>query len=303
MKQKEYEEIISFIKSNKCKKLNELINQVKDKFEAKFSYQTLVSICLIHHQNHVKRTIHDKSTDASVEKYYSTFLQSKIDGKSHKNSTLVEIATENDIPPLLLARLILHRHLKLKAEESNHVETAEKVNFKTEVARLVKDPFLIEDKVLSWEVRQCILHDFGYGQVTDSVRSLIGSEYEHKLVTHVKELNIPFQTEVDLKKLGFDKTPDIKLEIPFKLKDQVVCWIESKASFGTPEEHMYYVNKQYNSYWNRFGPGLVIYWFGFVDELALDMLKKNILVMDRFPLPAEVSFYNPAFVVKDDKLS
>jgi len=63
------------------------------------------------------------------------------------------------------------------------------------------------------------------------------------------------QNENDMRKLGYDKTPDIKLEIPIAVKDQVVCWVESKASFGTPETHEQYLKDQYYSYLNR----LVIY--------------------------------------------
>ena len=60
-----------------------------------------------------------------------------------------------------------------------------------------------------------------------------------------------FQDENELRKLGYDKTPDLKLEIPVYIKGQVVCWIESKASFGCPEAHKIYLNEQYYSYWNR----------------------------------------------------
>lgn len=35
-------------------------------------------------------------------------------------------------------------------------------------------------------------------------------------------------------------------------------------------------------YFRRFGPGLVIYWFGFIHELDCDR-DKGIIVMDRFP--------------------
>lgn len=80
----------------------------------------------------------------------------------------------------------------------------------------------------------------------------------------------------------FDKTPDFKLEVPIAVDGHVVNWIESKALFGAPESHKGYLKDQFWSYWNRFGPGLVIYWFGFVDELDTNK-DKGILLYDNFP--------------------
>ena len=40
---------------------------------------------------------------------------------------------------------------------------------------------------------------------------------------------------------------------------------------------------QYWSYWNRFGSGLVIYWFGFVEELGAQTEEKGIVISDCLP--------------------
>jgi len=93
---------------------------------------------------------------------------------------------------------------------------------------------------------------------------------------------------------------------------RVVQWIESKASFGDPLNHDIQAKEQYFTYYNRcasasfvleaptcqltcrsrvrntvphlpsYGPGLVIYWFGFVDELASP--NDPFLLLDHFPL-------------------
>ncbi len=42
-----------------------------------------------------------------------------------------------------------------------------------------------------------------------------GLEYENLLHQKMKELDIPFMTEEDLRIIGYPKTPDVKLSIPF----------------------------------------------------------------------------------------
>lgn len=65
----------------------------------------------------------------------------------------------------------------------------------------------------------------------------------------------------------------------------IVKWIESKAWFGDPSSHASYLRDQYYPYFNRFGPGLVIYWFGFVDEPTGIRAQetRGIAVLECFP--------------------
>ncbi len=88
-------------------------------------------------------------------------------------------------------------------------------------------------------------------------------------------------SEEELRVKGYPKTPDVKLESPILVYGKhVVNWIESKASFGDETSHN--KNKdQFYGYKNRYGPGMVIYWFGFIDELQAD--QTGILLVDDFP--------------------
>lgn len=65
----------------------------------------------------------------------------------------------------------------------------------------------------------------------------------------------------------------------------VVHWIDSKACFGDDRTHSQQLEGQYRTYTNRYGPGLVIYWFGYVQGLESDA---DVLVMERFPQQQEI---------------
>ena len=45
---------------------------------------------------------------------------------------------------------------------------------------------------------------------------------------------------------------------------------------------------QYQKYVNRFGPGLVIYWHGFIRDLSQLQGGEDVLLLDRFPLPQDL---------------
>lgn len=111
-----------------------------------------------------------------------------------------------------------------------------------------------------------------------------------KLQYYLKEKNISFRNENHLRSRGYDKTPDVKLEIPIAINGYVINWIESKARFGNEEVHKKNVKEQFSSYWNRFGQGLVIYWFGFLDNLNQPS-EKRFIILDHFP--NEIIHMNP----------
>ena len=80
---------------------------------------------------------------------------------------------------------------------------------------------------------------------------------------------IAFSKEDELREKGFDKTPDFKLLVPIYLKTlgTSINWIDSKATFGDQQSHSDYYDSQFKYYVNRFGSGLVIYWFGFLADI------------------------------------
>eukprot|EP00128_Syssomonas_multiformis_P017843 Colp12_sorted_trinity150504_noHs@24074 len=110
----------------------------------------------------------------------------------------------------------------------------------------------------------------------------MGLEHEYILHEKLRNLGVPFKGEDDLRDEGYPKTPDVYLEVPLSVDGRIVHWIESKASFGDPDSHQRYLREQYRSYVNRLGAGLVIYWFGFIDELDCSR-DEGVLLADDFP--------------------
>ncbi|XP_008015302.1 CDAN1-interacting nuclease 1 isoform X2 [Chlorocebus sabaeus] len=186
---------------------------------------------------------------------------------------LLDLANEVDYAPSLMARLILERFLQ------EHEETAPS---KSVINSMLRDPSQIPDGVLANQVYQCIVNDCCYGPLVDCIKHAIGHEHEVLLRDLLLEKNLSFLDEDQLRAKGYDKTPDFILQVPVAVEGHIIHWIESKASFGDECSHHAYLHDQFWSYWNRFGPGLVIYWYGFIQELDCNR-ERGILLKACFP--------------------
>ena len=137
------------------------------------------------------------------------------------------------------------------------------------------------------ELDEAVDADMECGPVADHIRHSIGIEYEYVLQEKLRDRAIAFLSEGELRqrdKLG--KTPDAKLTAPIGVQGANGCWhevnwIDSKAQFGDPETHAENIEQLW-CYHNRFGPGMVIYWFGFVETLN-DGAKLPCLATGGFP--------------------
>lgn len=105
-----------------------------------------------------------------------------------------------------------------------------------------------------------------------------------QLKREAKAAGLEFYDEGDLRRTGYDKTPDLLLALPCMFRDIPIQWIESKASFGDMDSHKKYIRDQLSSYANRFGSGIVIYWFGYLETIATCPENgSTIIVTDSFP--------------------
>ena len=138
---------------------------------------------------------------------------------------------------------------------------------------------------LRLDVERVVAWDHQASPAVDALRHDAGKEYEDLLEELLTAEGIPFVTERDLRAEGHARTPDVKLEAPIAVRGRVVHWIDSKASFSDPLVHVEKGNEQFQGYVNRFGPGMVIYWHGIVDDLNAD---PNVLVADAFPPSSDI---------------
>ena len=273
----------------------------------KFPKERDVALCSIlaqEHQKRVKRT-YNVQTSAhkrkEIHNQYKEKLRQQRNGKEeYREGIIVNIAKQNKFSAVLTARSLLAEHLREKEISQGAASSSNSGNVpKAYLAQLLKDTTQIEDKELSYEVFKATLKDQNYGFLSECVKSSLGAEYERRLKRHLRRLNLGYQDEHELRAAGYDKTPDVKLNIPIAVNGSIVNWIESKALFGDDENHTTYLTEQLWSYWNRFGPGLVIYWGGFLDHLEWSA-EHGILVRDSFPTDEEIVEFNPLVGIWDD---
>ena len=146
------------------------------------------------------------------------------------------------------------------AELARECAALPKAGFKTSYP----SPFLLEvDSELGG-----VAADQLQGPRVDVIKQITGEEFEYILGEILTNAGVPFLTEDDLRNKGNAKTPDVKLEVPLLIDGHVVQWIDSKAKFGDLSTFKAEAEGQFRSYINRYGPGLVVYWCGFVTDLC-----------------------------------
>ncbi|XP_071971535.1 CDAN1-interacting nuclease 1 isoform X2 [Engystomops pustulosus] len=264
----QYEEIARYIST--LKPTRQCMKQLKERFPSQ-SQSTLLSIFSQEYQKFIKRTHARHHLPETIEMYYNKYLQDiAVDPTA---PVLLNLANEVDFSPALMARTILERFLQ---DQDGALSSKPVLN------SMLRDPSLIPDPVLGSQVNQCIVNDCCNGPLVDCIKHSIGYEHEVLLREKLLERNLAFLDEDQLRVKGYDKTPDFILEVPVAVDGHVIHWIESKASFGDESSHRMYLQDQFWSYWNRFGPGLVIYWYGFIEELDCHR-ERGILLKDEFP--------------------
>lgn len=266
------------------------LSEIQIKFH-EIAPETIESIYRLKWQEELKRITRKLSHDSTMKKIYEQYLYKR---NSLENSPyiLVQLAKSHGFPPCFLARIILRLYylssIVLDSEFSNTITSnvfkaynRDDNDLRLFIRKALEDPIQTLSKfdpILGENVQNCVLCDDICSPQAEIFKQKVGLEKEQELFCKLKDLNIDFIVENGMRHLGFPKTPDVLLTIPVALNGFVINWIESKAFFGDPNQHDRYLKKQYWAYHNRFGPGLVIYWFGFVKELYDQLIQHGILI-------------------------
>lgn len=139
---------------------------------------------------------------------------------------------------------------------------------------------------LAADVARCVDADGNYGPASDLARHSAGIQYEERLYDALRSAGVAYWTESHLRDSGHHKTPDARLRVPIAAAGRVVCWIDSKATFGDDRQHASYRTEQYDKYSNRYGPGMVIYWHGYLADLQ--DAEEHVLLREEFPGAGEI---------------
>ncbi len=176
-----------------------------------------------------------------------------------------EIAEKEGFPPLLTASLMLQHTGVGKKQFKNYVD----------------NPDAIEDKRLRQEIKDAMKMEVIYSPEGARIQHGRGKDVEWLVKKWLDSKRVKYITEYDAKKMEHTKTPDFRLETPMKADDMWVNWVECKGSFADEVEYKRDFGKQLHHYVNLFGPGMVIYWYGFIDDMPNYLKDRNILLVDR----------------------
>ncbi|XP_047536910.1 CDAN1-interacting nuclease 1 [Vanessa atalanta] len=246
-------------------------NELKKKYKEVPS-PTMGSIISLLVQRSMKQSYRKSPVISS--KYFELYEELMKD--KNKEDVILKLADSQGISPALFVRSLLQNVCSDSAE----------------VKKYLKDTTLIENSDLAYQVFLGIMNDNQYGPYVDIIKQSIGLEYELRLENELRIMNISFSDENLLRLRGYDKTPDFKLDVPIAVDGFIVNWIESKALFGDEENHLGYMKDQLLCYWNRFGPGLVIYWFGYLETLDSTPEVNNMFILrTTFPEKTSITQY------------
>lgn len=190
---------------------------------------------------------------ATKDYYQIVEMAPSLVSRWQRGESMVKIARRLNFPPILLGLIL----------------SSQRGIGRKRFWKMVREPESVEDRRLRTEMESIRKADILYSPEGSEVQKQRGIKGEEKLARWLTEHNITYQTEKDLRG-KFPKTPDFLLDEPLSHDGLKIKWIDSKASFGDDIEIRKNNRKQFHQYVDLFGDGMVLYWFGIIDDIKGD---------------------------------
>ena len=178
-----------------------------------------------------------------------------------------KLAEAHRFSPILMAGIVLKEHGMTKQQ----------------IRDALRDHNLVRDERIRDELKRAQEHDLVYSQHGNELQATRGREGEARIHKWLTAQDITFRTEKDLK--GSGKTVDFLLDKPIEIEHdgerKTICWIESKGSFGDLKKIMRAYTAQLKPYTEKWGPGIVVYWFGYLEGVDLWLRARDVIPVEK----------------------
>lgn len=132
----------------------------------------------------------------------SSILDRVMKGKEAMSSAICKIP----MGKYIIAKQLLEKYMFLQFPQSQQSEA--------KVADFLINPFIVENQYLRSGLLELFAQDAGCSPQIDLLKETCGREYEALLVTILNTYHMSYETEVEMRKKGKPKTPDIWFTIP-----------------------------------------------------------------------------------------
>lgn len=197
------------------------------------------------------RTMYTQKISRDVKKRFYVVKQNtpRILKEWKKGKTMMQLSDEWRFPPILMAMFIFMEDGASKKEFWSYINDPDQLSKRT-----------------ADEIRDVAKNDLIYSPEANEEQRQRGLWGESLLHDWLDKQNIKYRTEDEIRG-AYEKTPDALLDEPMMYDGHKIYWVESKASFGDNTEFRFNSRKQLIPYTKIFGPGVVVYWVGCLDDL------------------------------------
>lgn len=202
--------------------------------------------------------LNQKRARSTTRKYHTIRVNAGKYFRKWKNGqSFVELGLRENFSPLQLAFLVLNRSGVTRKQFRRYIERPER----------------IENWRIRHELKDALKEDLTYSPEGTREQEKRGKDAEQKIKDWLDKKRIAHITEHETEKGEGKKTPDFHLKKPLAFQGMEIHWLESKASFGDRSQFTRDYRKQLSHYIKIFGPGLVVYWYGWVETKVPKGLK------------------------------